>query len=523
MERIFQTYAVGLAGLLLAALAYASMALTGGDLFYSLDDPYIHLAVAETILDGGYGVNKGELSSPSSSIIFPLLLAVLLFAGMGTYAPIFLTAGAGLWSVWLISGLLWRHAVAGSRPAWQVLAFVLLPFALIAINAFALPFTGMEHSLHVLTVCFVVAGLVRLKRGQPVPMLLVAGLCVGPLLRFEALALSLAALPVLAWYGHRRIALVTAGFIAASVGGFVATMLALGLPPMPSSVMVKSNVSSAVVGSGVMGPIDALVTQFRTAVSNDRGVILGLAMMFVLLAFARRTKEDDKRGAVVFVTVAALGGHLFAGNYGWFSRYEIYAFVLGLLALVYLNGAGLRRAEDRLAVKFTGLLALLIWIAAPYAYHTARTPGAAENIYLQQYQMHRFATEFYPRPVAVNDIGYVSYQNPNYVLDLWGLASEETRTRMQSPDFGPDDIRELAETYGVDFAMIYDSFLGHVVPDEWCRIAELRTPQVSTASGEVAFYLVAREDEAAMRAALAAFADSLPAAAAFSTSACTAT
>ncbi|MCX6020056.1 MAG: hypothetical protein NTZ50_16445 [Chloroflexi bacterium] len=49
-----------------------------GHLIYTLDDPYIHLAIGESILSGGYGINVGEAAAPSSSVIWPYLMAALL-------------------------------------------------------------------------------------------------------------------------------------------------------------------------------------------------------------------------------------------------------------------------------------------------------------------------------------------------------------------------------------------------------------------------------------------------------------
>ena len=64
-----------------------SIDLADGHLIYTLDDPYIHLAVARNILLGGYGVNATEFSSPSSSILWPWLLAVSEWLGLGMAGP----------------------------------------------------------------------------------------------------------------------------------------------------------------------------------------------------------------------------------------------------------------------------------------------------------------------------------------------------------------------------------------------------------------------------------------------------
>ncbi|MDX1696293.1 MAG: hypothetical protein R3208_21185, partial [Ketobacteraceae bacterium] len=64
----------------------------------------------------------------------------------------------------------------------------------------------------------------------------------------------------------------------------------------------------------------------------------------------------------------------------------------------------------------------VLFAGAPYVVNLVTVPIASNNIYQQQYQMHRFAVEYYNKPLAVNDLGYVSYNNDNYVLDLWGAG-----------------------------------------------------------------------------------------------------
>src|SRR5262249_14612423 len=58
-----------------AALLFLILLHDGGHFTYTLDDPYIHLALARNIAFGGYGINPGEPAAPSSSILWPFLLA----------------------------------------------------------------------------------------------------------------------------------------------------------------------------------------------------------------------------------------------------------------------------------------------------------------------------------------------------------------------------------------------------------------------------------------------------------------
>ncbi len=51
--RAFQTFATIFHSIALVLLIYAALQMTDGRLIYTLDDPYIHLAVAESIVDAG--------------------------------------------------------------------------------------------------------------------------------------------------------------------------------------------------------------------------------------------------------------------------------------------------------------------------------------------------------------------------------------------------------------------------------------------------------------------------------------
>src|SRR5687767_8062968 len=141
----------------ITGLISSSMLLSDGKLIYTLDDPYIHLAVAENILRGGYGVNIQEYSSPSSSMLYPFLLAVTEFVGLGSWGPLIINLIATAAALLAVGELITRHIVVRSSCS----GFFALTIGLIvaaSMNSWGLPMTGMEHSLHVLTVALVILG-----------------------------------------------------------------------------------------------------------------------------------------------------------------------------------------------------------------------------------------------------------------------------------------------------------------------------------------------------------------------------
>jgi len=58
-------------------LLYISIYQNGNHMVYSLDDAYIHMAMAKNLaIDGIWGVSKYEFASSSSSILWTALLAL---------------------------------------------------------------------------------------------------------------------------------------------------------------------------------------------------------------------------------------------------------------------------------------------------------------------------------------------------------------------------------------------------------------------------------------------------------------
>nr|WP_321365257.1 hypothetical protein [uncultured Celeribacter sp.] len=503
LSQTFQRLAVLICAGGLTILIAKILRETGGSLFYTLDDPYIHLALAENLLHGHYGINPGEVASPSSSILYPILLAVL---GAGPYAPMVLNLIGALGSAYILSGLLWE-AFGKDQTRLSPLLVLTMVALLAAANGYALALTGMEHTLHMLASLLILRGLTRLDRQSPPDILMILGLLTAPLLRFEGFALTLAALGALAIWGHWRSALAVGVALVAVVLGYIGVMQHLGLPPLPSSVLVKSSASAAAIDQSMASAIAEQFTKLTKSLDtlSARWLIGGMAM----LCFAFIPPLDRRRVTVALVVGAAATAHILVGQWGWYGRYEVYIMATMAGAVLYV-WTPILSAPKRALLKKAVVLGIALVAARIYVAPLLTTPMAARNVHDQQYQMHRFATEFFPETVAVNDLGWVAYRNEAYVLDLWGLGSEIARKNRSAYGLRADWIAEMAEDKNATYAMIYPGLFADHIPGTWCLMGVIRTPRVTSAYENVGFYLIDPARQSEMRAAFDSFAATLP-------------
>lgn len=492
-----------------------SMQLAGGHLIYTLDDPYIHLALAETILQGGYGINMGEHSAPSSSIIYPLILALTEWSGLGDWGPLLINMLAMGYAVYLTGDIIEHHVLSHSIPPqsvkpWQPWPLLLGLLVILNMNAWALVMVGMEHSLHVVAVVMVIRGFLQVLDGkQPANPWLIAAIVAMPLIRFEGLAMALAAMALLYWLGERRAALTAGLSIALALAGWYWLMRSLGLSLLPSSVLLNSGTAAEFMGQHEVSSIfSKTLINLADNLSDAVGVQLLAGLLLVaILALAGERADLKKRMVLTLAGLAlptGLAQLLFGGNLG-FARYESYALSLVTLSLILL----LRTSLNRTPVRIMVVLLLLIR-GYPYLFFSSLTPWASQGIYLQQYQMHRFITEYWKQPVGVNDIGWVSYHNPSYVLDLFGLGSAEICRMKLEKHWDSHSLERLAKRKNVHFFMIYDDWFEDTRPAAWQKIATLKTPMITSAGDQVSFYVSPDLDTGAIRQSLTAFARTLP-------------
>lgn len=471
---------------------------TGGNFTYTLDDAYIHMALAENLARfGHYGINSEEYSAASSSILWPFLLVPFFKIGLVDYGPFILNVLFAMGSA--LTLLLVLSSVADDSDGEQTLwPWALLLF--LSINGFGLVFTGMEHSLHVLLTLLIVYSINRILLGATTnDSLLVFCIVASPLIRFEGIAVSAFGILMLVVLRKARLGFMAAALICFAFAAYFAAMSRFGLGWLPSSVLVKLDPAADLVAEsdlliGLAGAGPHVAENFiRNLATIQSWPLIGIAAYLAWQSWmCRREPRIAVYAAGAFAVIVL---HLAFGRFGWYGRYQpyIYAFAIcaGLFLWHHSSSAKHRPIVSRnwkLTAAFLGPTVLILNFEQSL-WPVITTPVAAQNIYGQHYQMHRFATRQWQSPVAVNDIGYVSFRNDQYVLDLWGLGSEEARQLMRAND--RDRLRKLTAEHDVHLAMIYERGFPGLIPSEWIKIGELRlnSKRITSADSEISFYV----------------------------------
>lgn len=498
-----------------------------GRFVYVVDDPYIHMAIAKNlVLHGVWGVTPYKFTSSASSIIWPLLLAVIYrFFGIHESVSLILNVLFASLALWLTHSI-WRRL---GLPAGYAL------FGLIGL-IFLTPlppviFTGMEHTLQiVVTIAFVylASGEIAQEADEPrrsTWLWVLAAL--GTLVRYEALFV---ALPVCILFFLRRRWRYAFGLGAVAVAPVViygAVAMAHGWSWLPTSILLKGNVPSALRGQGIAsGNYGGFAWSVRTA----HVVSLLVAVLVLWALWFYKERMFWKRTSImmaIFVIATVL--HLrFAAVFALpgFERYEAYLLALGIFVVVaagYDYTSKPAPSGIRLPPIVEVAAACVIFFPIGAMWHIAfyaleGVPRASRNIYEQDYQMGLFLGRFYRGvPVAVNDIGAVSYLGDTRVVDLQGLGTLDVAKVRSKGFLSEQQIDQLTKADGVRMAILFDRLFenGQMardgLPPKWVKVGEWRIlNNLVCWDDRVAFFAVDPSEETRLIEALRQFARQLP-------------
>ncbi|MBV9828083.1 MAG: hypothetical protein JO001_20810 [Alphaproteobacteria bacterium] len=510
--------AVGLGVLsIIIGLTAAILSWCGGHLVYSLDDPLIALAMGWHLAQGDFGINAGEAASPASSILFPFVLAGFAWTRWQIWAPLVLNAAAAIVTSAAFAAALCRYGIVQRREQIGRASVLLIVFC-VATNLIGVVFCGLEHSLHTLTCVIVVFGLARAFDTGRANAVLVVAIILMPLWRFEGVAFAILAIGALAATRHWRHAAAALLGVVLTLALYMGAMHILGLPLLPSSVLAKSAVANDFVGpSSAFTPLFGLIAHNASENFNREelplAVLMALALAHTGWRLVSRRRASPGRVAEwslwqesVFAAaiVGAMLAQLLFGRGGGFLRYGVYSVAIGSAGNLVLWRGAMERffARSNLIGDLLAAIAL-ISVGLLYVVETAATPLAARGIYEQQYQMRRLAVDYYAGPVAVNDLGWVSYRNPNYVLDLYGLGSEAARQARLLEDQDKTWMGRLVRAQDIGMVMLYADKFSSVIPREWTPVAMLRAPHyIAPEIDTVTIYATSDAATAAVRQAV---------------------
>lgn len=501
----------------------------GGKFVYTLDDPYIHMAIAKNVVQHGvWGVTPYGFSSSSSSPLWTLCLtAFYALFGVSELSPYFLNLIFAVFTLGLAYIFLRGHL-----PKWVI--FMALLGLIFAPPLVPMVFSGMEHTAHLFFTLLTVSLAAKVLLEENSSPALQRGLLISAFLltsvRYEGLFLLLI---LGALFACRKrwlftLYLVGSGMLPLMVYGIWS--VAQGWYFLPNPVILKGT-------SGNQAVVDFLqdvivrgnpltwekVQQLEPALfinrinANPHILYLMIPSLFLLFIQWRRSWEPARVINIAFIGSMVL--HMQFASMGWFYRYEAYAIGLGIYAIGHgmVNIFSWQGSEQDIVhrlIRVAGNFLLLIIFISPLGVRAVRsleeTPVASHNIYEQQYQMAIFLQQFYQgQVVAANDIGAINYYAEFHLVDLAGLATRESAAFKLQQNYSAQQVATVAEQYNTQIAMVYDSWFQ--IPIAWIKVGEWQiTDNVVCGDSVVSFYAMEPRAELALIANLQSFASQLP-------------
>ncbi len=306
---------------------------------YGSDDSYIEMAVAKHLAaDGVWGVTPYEFSGGSTTLAWPLVLAVVRrAAGAHDYAGFILNALCALLLLVAANLVLVRHV----RPAW--LRALGLCAIVVGTSLASLALMGMEHSLQSLAALAFAAAAVRASTADPPsrPRWMAATLTAAAVMMSTRFDTGAVLVPVVAMWLVRRewkIAAAVTACAALPVVGYALVAVSHGWPPLPSSVLLLSRLQRRQHGERCGTSLD-LAGYGGLAVLLGTPVFMALTLAaLALLAFGLRGDPSaDARECRLLLAIFLIAEvvHFQGSRSGepYLFRYEAYLVPLGIVAV----------------------------------------------------------------------------------------------------------------------------------------------------------------------------------------------
>jgi hypothetical protein len=447
---------------------------TQGQQLYPLDDVYIHAAVAKNLLlHHIYGVTSFRYSFPSSSILWPFIVALgFALVGVRAWVPLALNV---LFSILFLAfaDRLLKVLAPSISPR---LRFACLFLLVLGVPLVGLTFEGMEHVLQALAILLLLYCYHRCQAYRTATwwalLALFAAFAVS--VRYESLFSVLVIALLLVWRRQWAGAIAVGSCALVPVVAFGIFAIRHGSTFLPAPLLLKTSSStqtSAFTAARNLFSSYAMLSGISVCFLTSMGVLL-----YLVCRPAKRTRPLRDLFVILFGTFLL---HAQLAQFGWLFRYEAYLLattvVLSCAALAILldqPNALSSISGHRWKVGSTALLAVAL---AGRAESMLRgVPRNARAIYEQQYQTARFLAAFYPgQVVGLNDIGAPDFYTDIRCVDLLGLASSDVAQLRRSGQFSRQSVADLAQQRGIRIAALYPGMFAGRIPDTWIPVSTL--------------------------------------------------
>lgn len=508
-ETIIKNWPLAISLTLLLALTsillLVSLKQNQGNFVYSLDDAYIHMAMAKNYFQYGvWGITKHEFTSTSSSLLWMLLISTFYrIFGVNAFIPFIINVIFAATTVSLVYYIFTKFNISKYYILLILTAIIFLtPFT-------AIIFSGMEHMLQIfLLILFIYVSVEVLCNKSYYFKYLLLIMLLFSSVRFESLFLII---PVIFLFILKKkylysILILFISLIPYLIYGIIS--MANGWFFLPNSLVLKSFLTT--VKPFILNNVILNIFNHFTFQVVNMEITLGLLILtllsLLLLIISLKHDELRKTSIFLYIFIFATLLHLFFANIGIFNRYVSYLVFLGIfvnsLASYQLIFGG--RVLDFDKNKVFGYLTIILLLGLIFiplsgggCYAVMETPTATKNIYEQQYQMALFVKEYYNNDtIALNDIGAVNYLADIKCVDFYGLANMQVANAKKNGSYDKNSILKITRQNDVKLIIIYDWWFKNKIPKEWIKVCDWKIHDNVVCGGDtISFYVLSNEEK----------------------------
>lgn len=471
---------------------------------YSLDDVYIHLALARNFADlGMWSVNKSGFDSASSSILYTLILSFLIKVfGDWEYYPLIINIIFGYLTIYAV----YRYFkdFYGKRELKFTL-FLLLPFSLL----YVMVLIGMEHTLHMFLMVMAIYMIHKnvesgfSKKDFTILLIVVFFLSI---VRFESMffTLSLGFALFLKFKFKRGILVLITGFLPILIFGLISQNQ--GGYFFPNSVMIKGSfpANQHFLYSSWQIFLNGIV------LNPSFYKCLFFPFVLILIYFLKKYRKEgfivllQRETLIITIFCTAVLQSLFAFLKYRYENYLMIAILIVIIPVisVLIKDFSLKKWKFCFLNWFTLGCVVFIFSVSVYrfGFHHLPLKMSSKGISDQQIEMSRFLGFYYKgEKVVANDIGAISYFSQVQLLDLVGLGSTEVahvkvkykhQPRKEFEANYKKFITQLVSENKYRVAIIYPEWFPGQIPSNWIPVASwtLKEGSYGPAIRRVVFY-----------------------------------